>query len=591
MEVLEIPVPTYLQELSKSDYYYGTLRFDAATNDWIIEGEPAVCQTAKRLFPGAEGRIKGIARFKANKRTNGDLNWLMMRYPLRIIDKEKWTEQLNESTKYVLKREHIRKSPQKIEPSPLYFNGSLTEFQKEGVAFLNNNAPTLLADDMGLGKTVEALAWISNQNKYPGIIVVPTSVQTQWKKQILNFIVPQDIEGEQALFLDPDKTVHIIKGLTPYELPPANFYIIHYGLLRGWKRELPKYRFEFCVFDEIQELRRDGTEKYSAASLLSESTGNSIGLSGTPIYNTGGEIWNIMNILEHNCLGDWGSFTREWCYGYGSNVVTDPDLLGQHLRREGLMLRRTKDEVLIELPAKRRIVQEIDADEKTFTREMKSVFSLIEKYDTIVDAFEKGRAKREIAQEVRQATGISKAPFVAAFVRMLLEAGIAVVLYGYHHSVYEIWMQELALFKPVRVTGAETNIQKEYAKEQFISGRTNLIIISLRAAAGIDGLQKRANINVFGELDWSPGIHSQCEDRTHRMGQEDSVLSYYLVCGQGSDEQMMEALGFKTAQFAGIMGEKTESEEDKELAQVEIGKHLDAVINKLKGATNGHKRS
>jgi SWI/SNF-related matrix-associated actin-dependent regulator 1 of chromatin subfamily A len=186
---------------------------------------------------------------------------------------------------------------------------------------------------------------------------------------------------------------------------------------------------------------------------------------------------------------------------------------------------------------------------------------------------------------MRQATGVSKAPYVAAFVKMLLEAGEAVVLYGYHHDVYEIWMEELSSFKPVRVTGLETNNQKEQAKEKFINGETNLIIISLRAAAGIDGLQNRANINVFGELDWSPGIHSQCEDRTHRMGQKDSVISYYLVCGNGSDEQMMEALGFKTAQFAGIMGEATESEEDKAIAQVEVGKHLDRVIEKLKRRT------
>jgi SWI/SNF-related matrix-associated actin-dependent regulator 1 of chromatin subfamily A len=61
------------------------------------------------------------------------------------------------------------------------------------------------------------------------------------------------------------------------------------------------------------------------------------------------------------------------------------------------------------------------------------------------------------------------------------------------------------------------------------------------------------------------------------------ALSYYLICGNGSDEQMMEALGFKTAQFAGILGEKTENEEDKAIAQVEIGKHLDKVIEKIKG--------
>ncbi|MEX2462061.1 MAG: DEAD/DEAH box helicase [Paenibacillaceae bacterium] len=577
-----IEMPAYLNRAGESDYYYGTLSYETETDHWVIEGEAAVCQFAKRLFPGAEGRIKGFARFKSNKRTNGELNWLMMRYPLRINDPLQWEGKFNDAVNYILTRDRIRNGPQKAEPSSLIFNGQLTEFQKEGVAFLNNNAPTLLADDMGLGKTVEALAWIASQEKFPGIIIVPASVQTQWKKQIMRFIHPQPLPNEIALFPDPSKMVHIIKGLTPYPLPEANFYIIHYGLLRGWKQDLPQYKLEFAVFDEIQELRHPGTEKYSAASLLAESATNAIGLSGTPIYNKGGEIYYIMNILQNQCLGDWGSFTREWCYGYGEMTVTDPEMLGDHLRREGLMLRRTKDQVLSELPAKRRIVQEIDSDEKTFTKEMKSVFELIDRYDNISDHFERGRAKREIGEKMRQATGISKASYVAGFVRMLLEAGEAVVLYGYHHGVYEIWMEELKSFSPVKVTGLESGNQKEESKAKFISGKTNLIIISLRAAAGIDGLQERANINVFGELDWSPGIHAQCEDRTHRMGQRDSVISYYLVAGNGSDEQMMEALGFKTAQFAGIMGEKTESEDDKALAQVEVGKHLDKVIEKLR---------
>jgi SWI/SNF-related matrix-associated actin-dependent regulator of chromatin subfamily A-like protein 1 len=431
---------------------------------------------------------------------------------------------------------------------------------------------------MGLGKTVQALAWAATLERFPGLIVVPTSVQRQWKEQIKVFIQPQPIEGS----LIPEMEVHIIKGLTPYELPEAHFYIIHYGLLRGWKSYLPTFGFEFVIFDEIQELRHNGTEKYSAASLLSQNVQQVVGLSGTPIYGRGGEMYNVMNIIDFQCLGDWGSFTREWCYGYGEDVVADPELLGQHLRREGLMLRRTKEEVLSELPAKRRIVQHIDSDERVFSIQMKDVLRLIGQHDDSMEAFERGRLKREIGERVRQATGVAKAPYVAEFVKMLLDAGEAVVLYGYHHEVYTIWRERLKGYNPAFVTGQETEKQKEEAKAAFIQGKTNLIIISLRAAAGLDGLQHRANINVFGELDWSPGIHSQCEDRTHRMGQRDSVLSYYLVCSEGSDEQMMDALGFKTEQFLGIMGGTGETQKDQELAQVEVGKHLDRVMEKYR---------
>ena len=79
-----------------------------------------------------------------------------------------------------------------------------------------------------------------------------------------------------------------------------------------------------------------------AASLLSESCENVIGLSGTPIYNNGGEIWNVVNIIDFHFLGDWESFSREWCYGYNTAVVAKPELLGEYLRSEGLMLRRRR---------------------------------------------------------------------------------------------------------------------------------------------------------------------------------------------------------------------------------------------------------
>ena len=143
-------------------------------------------------------------------------------------------------------------------------------------------------------------------------------------------------------------------------MPPADIYLIHYLLLRAWKKALPELDPKAVVFDEVQELRRAVSEKYSAASLLAGAAPLVVGLSGTPIYNHGFEIWNVMNILDYHCLGDSDAFTHEWCCGYGGKMVRDPGLLGDYLRREGLMLRRTKDEVLVDLPPKRRVVEHID---------------------------------------------------------------------------------------------------------------------------------------------------------------------------------------------------------------------------------------
>lgn len=574
-------VPQFLQDLDNDPLVtFGTLEIDQKKNEWVMKGDQAAVMAAKRLFPGAKGRGKTV-RWPRSKRTDGDLNWFMMRYPLEIKAKslELWSKSIEKARDHAVKRLTIIKNPVKIQPEPSVFNGELRPFQQEGAGFLINSAPTLLADDMGLGKTVQALAWVAHIGRYPGIIVVPTSVQRQWEQQIKRFIQPVVTEGS----LIPEMNVHIIKGLRPYELPQAHFYIIHYGLLRAWGRQLAVMELQFAVFDEAQELRHSGTEKYTNASILAQSIadGNVIALSGTPIYNTGSEMWNIMNILDFQCLGDFESFSKEWCAGYGEKIVKDPEALGSYLRNEGLMLRRSKTEVLSELPSKHRVIQAIDSDDFS-SGSMNDIMDMIADYDA-AEGFERGRLKTEIGRRLRQETGKAKAPYVAEFAKMLLDAGEAIILYGYHHGVYDIWRQKLKSYNPVFITGEETAAEKERSKEAFIQGRTNLIIISLRSAAGIDGLQHRANVTLFGELDWSPGIHSQCEDRVHRMGQEDSVLIYYLVSSGGSDEQMLEALGLKTAQIKGIMGEQGESEDDRVLDQTQIGEHLERVIEKLRG--------
>ena len=573
-----IPVPSYLDPPKNVQRYFGTLKH--VDKSWIIEGEPCVVELAKRLFPGCTGRGRGVARFSATKRTIGNLNWLMIRYPLEVINQENWNKALNEATEHVLKREEILLRPQQVVPGA-NFKGELMPFQQEGLAFMLHNRRSLLADEMGLGKTVQTLAFISETKSYPSLLVVPPHLVRNWAKEITRFLVTPALPGENlTLFDEPgEKNIHVVKGLKTYDLPAANIYIIHYLLLRGWKKYLPNFGFKAVFFDEIQELRHRQTEKYSSASLLADSCETVIGLSGTPIYNRGGEMWNVINIIEYHCLGDWDGFSREWCYNGGDTVV-DPALLGDYLKREGLLLRRTKDQVLKDLPPKRRVVQTIDFDTGLYGELIQSAIEKAMRYDSIKEFTERGRIKREIENETRQATGIAKAKHVATFVKMLLEAGEKVLLFAYHHAVHNIYMAELKEFGPVKITGRETGKQKDEAVEAFMAGRTPICIISLRAAAGLN--LQAASVVVFGELDFSPAIHSQAEDRAHRIGQNDSVLCYYLVCEGGTDEAIQDALGIKVSQFIGLMGDKEEGQEDRLIAQTAAREHMDKVIEKLK---------
>ena len=184
-----------------------------------------------------------------------------------------------------------------------------------------------------------------------------------------------------------------------------------------------------------------------------------------------------------------------------------------------------------------------------------------------------------ISQVERQATGIAKAPYVCAFVRTLLEGGERVLLMAHHHAVMDIYKKELQGYRPRFITGRENESQKEASYTAFMEAKTDLLCLSLRAASGLN-LQS-ATCVVFGELDWSPAVHSQAEDRAHRIGQKDSLLCYYLVSPHGSDRAMQDALGLKISQFVGLMGDEQPEPEEQLFAESQAREHILALVERL----------
>ena len=570
--------PKYLLEPDAPDTHsYGVVEY--RDRHYHVHAEPSVLQLVKRMFPGSKSR-DGVVTFPDTRRAVGDLNWLLLRFPMEIKCSTKFHSDRNRAIDHAIRRETNHNVAPVTDPAG--FVGQLMPFQADGVAFLKANERTLLADDMGLGKTVQALASLSETGAFPAVVVCTPNLCRQWRDMAHAFLAPRQPEHE--LFSKPVEC-HILRGLKPYALPPASIYIIHYGILRAWRHQLRDLNPGAVIFDEVQELRYPNTEKYSAASLVAESARYVWALSGTPVYNLGGEIWSVLNIVDYHCLGDFDSFTREWCCAYGSKQLRKPEVLGDYLKREGLMIRRRKEDVQSQLPPKRRVVMSINHDDALYDRMIQPALKLARDYAGITGWHERGQALREIDTQARQATGISKAPYVAAFVRGLLEAGERVLLYAWHHGVHETLMRDLADYKPAKLTGAESPAQKDEAKRRFISGETPVIILSLRTTAGIDGLQDVGTCCVFAELDWSPAVHSQCEDRLHRIGISadlESILCYYLVADTGTDEVMQEALGLKIGQFIGLMGDTATTEQDKADALRAAEKHIDRVVDRLR---------
>lgn len=572
-------IPNYLTMPRLDGPTYGYLHWSDGYYE-IRNAGPAVLEMAKRLFPGSRVRHREKeVRFRATRRVMGDLLWFMQRYPLRIDDVERFKALREPAVGHAVRtEEHGNKLPRV--PNPPAFDGELATHQAEGVAFFEQNDRALNADEMGLGKTVQAIAAMAHCDAFPVLICAPPNLRTQWQEQIGRFL---NMKADGCLVRDTSGAglCEMLVGMTDRKIEGKPIAITSYNLLPYWKDAILARGFRTFIIDEVQELRHTGTLKYSAASEISSAVDRVWGLSGTPIHNYGDEMWSVLNIIDYHCLGDFDSFTREWCDGYGSRIVTKTEALRDHLRREGLMLRRRKREVDHELPPKHRVLHSIDHDRGVYAELMRSTVALVGQLQRTQTWHERGRLATEIDRSTRLATGLAKVHEVSAFVEGLLRAGERPLIYAWHHEVHERIVEALSGFRIGLITGKQSQSAKHSAIKAFEKRELDGMLLSLRSTAGLDGLQYAATCVVFAELDWSPAIHSQCEDRLHRFGIHagiDKVICYYLHAATGSDQTIMDALGIKVGQFKGIMGDAAETQADRDLAEQAARDHLDRVV-------------
>jgi SNF2 family DNA or RNA helicase len=549
---------------------------------WHLKGSPAAIVMAHKLFSGAScSKAKDSISWPAVPSMFEDLLMLMHRFPVSIgkTAADLWGEQYAD----LLASYHERLSLAPV-GSPKgggRFKGTLREFQKAGVSFMVANRKTVLGDDMGLGKTPQALALLDRLDDWPALIVCQSHVMKHWERKIGEFLDSRDAARPLTGAHGAVSWVSL-RGVKPdRNVPKADLYLVHYLIIGAWENWLRARGIRTVIFDECQELRHPGTKKHESCRTLAKTARSAIGLSGTPIYNKGIEVYNVWNTINRGCLGTKVDFQRAWCADHDVYLVDNPHAL--NLRDRGLLLRRTKAEVLSEIPEKQRVIEPIDADNAKFAELLKEAIKLAKDAALVRDPFDRGKMEAEALAKTRMATGVAKAPGVVAFLRALMESEQPTLVFAHHHAVHDLISDALDGFNPVRITGQETMGQKDAAVRAFAAGETNLCQIALRAATGIDGLQARARVVVFAEFDWSPAIHWQAEDRAHRMGQRESVLVYYLTTDLGTDPGMLEVLSIKEAQALGVMHEKMPDEADHALAQAAAERHKAEILSMLRG--------
>lgn len=524
---------------------FGEVKIDGKS--WLIVNvSPHVSIKLKRWFSRIDVAAK-VLRLTASPENSSELEWFTERYPMRMSDDDaaalarlaKQHRDRQASVQRALIGDYDRPAVAMAKPARAY--------QDLAAEICDRTGGLLNADELGLGKTVTAIALLARQGRLPAAVVVPNNVLEQWARKLEEFL--------------PSAAVYVVRH-NPKSEPKrakesrrrASVIVMAYSRLTTWA-DIVEPRT--LVFDECQELRHAATQKYRSAQELRTKADVCMGLSATPIYGYGGEFYNVLGVIQPGALGERAEFLREWCTEGDERKpkIADPLAFGAWLREQGLMLRRSRRDVGRELPPIVRsvidVMLEADEDGNDFESIAWAAIHAAPK--------DKFLARGELDHRLRRWTGVAKAHSVAAFVDELLEStGEPVLLAGWHHDVYAIWLDRLARWKPVLYTGLQDSKAKDEAAQALISGKTKLLIMSLRSGQGLDGLQGVCRRVVHGELDWSPQVHQQLTGRVHRDGQGETTMEYWPVSTEGSDPVILDTLGVKRWQGDAVIDPKGE---------------------------------
>ena len=508
------------------------------------------------------------------------IRWIHEQYGFKILSKSVWERKTHT---FKPKRAKMPKIEKLVQAKPGdQFSGKLMNFQRMGLDFLlKSNGNALLADDMGLGKTVQTLAYLATEQKaFPVLIVAPLVTLNNWQREIQKFLSRKSRNG-RIIEGDSPSSIIIRTGRRE-ELDRYDFYIINYELLNKRLPDLSELPLRSIVCDEVQNLRSKTTKKYAAVKELAalSTIHRRVGLSGTPIYNRGSEIWPIIDILRPGLLGSFREFCEYFCYvnSKGKAIVLESKraTLRKELQKH-VMLRRKKSDVLKELKDKVRYKEIIDSDTKYYLTELRKICDKLEmEQRDSATAADRSTSYQRAIQSERQAAGIAKLPHVINFVKNIMEIEESVVVFCHHKAIHQMLHKALAEFEPTSIIGGQTDKQRQRQIDMFQNGDSKLMIAGLRAGnVGINLTQAR--YVVFAELDWSPAIHRQAEDRLHRIGQKNTVFAYYLMGNGTLDEHVANVLVDKSYEIDAIMDEGSEQFENKEKARLILAQIKDKI--------------
>lgn len=439
--------------------------------------------------------------------------------------------------------------------------------QVEGIAFLLGRRRALLADDMGLGKTRQSiLAMVEAEPEGPYLIVCPASIKRNWAREI-----------EIVL---PEATTIIVN---PAALPVRDFnewVIINYELLGKNLDSLLEFDWRGVVFDEAHYLKNYQSQRSkNAAKLVKEIDENPVvhALTGTPMTNRPRDLFPILQLVDHPLGKSFLSFAKRYCdaykgdFGWVADGASNLDELTVQLH--GIMLRRTKDEVL-DLPPKVRTWLDVELHPyaiQHYNGLVKEFLSKFESPDAIyglpeslempdetredleesIDTTDLGTRMGRITQ-VRRAIAFIKCRHTIKFVENALEQGEKVIIFTAFLNTMERFNKHFG-DRAVYVTGEVPAQKRQDRVDQFQNDENTRLFIANMHLAGVGLNLTAARQVVFNDLDWVPANHWQAEDRAYRIGQTGTVNVTYMIATGTIDSFVKTVLETKAALMEAVV--------------------------------------
>lgn len=425
---------------------------------------------------------------------------------------------------------------------PNNLQAELRGYQEEGFQWMARlaewNAGACLADDMGLGKTVQALTvLLQRASQGPSVVICPMSVLPNWVNEVERFAPSLQIKT-----LGLGDRSSLFKSLQPNDL-----LLLTYGLLQSEVQALAEIEFATAVLDEAHTIKNVTTKTSQAAMKLKASF--RLAMTGTPIQNHLGEIWNLFNFINPGLLGSLSQFTEHY-------VKNDDTSTRKQLKRliSPFLLRRTKAAVLDELPPKTEILMKVplSTEERAFYEALRR--NAIAKME---DSEEASGTKH--LQALAEITKLRQACCNTALVDSSLQLAssklsafmelVGELRENNHRAlVFSQFVGHLSLIRKaldkekisyLYLDGSTPMKERADLVSRFQQGNDDLFLISLKAG-GLGLNLTAADFIIHLDPWWNPAIEDQASDRAHRIGQSRPVTVYRLVAEDTIEEKILK---------------------------------------------------